>query len=69
MTDALSLYDRALHLVSTGPTAEAAHEGKGDVLVAQGHRAEAISEYKRALKLATPGDTTQRLNQKIRAAR
>ncbi|MDQ2830244.1 MAG: tetratricopeptide repeat protein [Chloroflexota bacterium] len=66
---ALSLYDHALRFVSTGLDAEAAHEGKGDVLVAQGHRAEAIGEYKRALKLATPGDTTQRLNQKIHAAR
>lgn len=66
---ALSLYDHALRFVSTGLDAEAAHEGKGDVLVAQGHRAEAIGEYKRALKLATLGDTTQRLNQKIHAAR
>jgi len=68
LTDALSLYDRALHLVSTGPDAEAAHEGKGDVLVVQGRRTEAIGEYKRALKVAAPDDVA-RLNQKIRAAR
>jgi len=65
---ALSLYDRALRLVSSGPTAEAAHEGKGDVLVVQGRRTEAIGEYKRALKLAMPSDVA-RLNQEIRAAR
>lgn len=64
---ALSLYDHALRFVGTGPVAEAAHEGKGDILVKLGQRRAAIVEYKRALTLATSNDRA-RLERKIKTA-
>lgn len=70
-TLALQLYDHALRLMSKGPDAEAAHEGKGDTLVKRGQLKAAISEYRQALRLAAKNDTTTRssLNGKIKAAR
>lgn len=70
-TLALKLYDHALRLVSKGPDAEAAHEGKGDTLVKMDQIKAAISEYRQALRMAAKNDTTTRstLNGKIKAAR
>lgn len=57
-TQALGSYDHALRLVSKGPDAEKAHEGKGDVFARQGRQALAIAQYRAALKLVAASDTT-----------
>jgi tetratricopeptide (TPR) repeat protein len=56
---ALVLYDQALRRARIGPDAEAAHEGKGDVLVSLGHSKQAVAEYRAALRLLKePGRRT-----------
>jgi len=67
---AIDRYNQALHIVATGPDAEAAHEGKGDALVALGQPAKAITEYRAAARLASKSDgiIQPRLKGKIKAA-
>ncbi len=48
--DALSLYRKALTLVSSGDDVRAAHEGIGDVLADEGKTAPAIAEYQQAIR-------------------
>lgn len=50
--DAISLYQKALGLVGHGTNAEAAHEGIGDVLAAEGQTAAAIAAYRQAARLS-----------------
>lgn len=68
---ALGLYNQALHIAKVGPNAELAHEGKGDVFVAQGRKKEALAQYRLALKQTSKSnptdvrDTRPRLQGKI----
>jgi tetratricopeptide (TPR) repeat protein len=66
---ALKLYSHALKLVSKGSDAEAAHEGKGDVLASLGQPRAAIAEYRIAQRLANKNDGViqPRLKSKIKA--
>lgn len=72
---AMGLYDQALRIAKTGSAAEAAYEGKGDVLAAQGRKVKALAEYKLALKQtskknpADVRDVRPRLQGKIQGLR
>src|SRR5690348_18379296 len=68
-TGAITLYDHALRLVSKGPDAEAAHEGKGDALASLGQTKAAIAEYRAASRLISKSDdiSRSRLKGKIKA--
>lgn len=63
---AVSQYDAALRLVSTGPDAELAHEGKGDALVGLGRPKDALTEYRAALRLTADPGLEGRIKSKIK---
>ena len=65
---ALVLYDQALRRARIGPDAEAAHEGKGDVLVSLGHNKQAVAEYRAALRLLKEPGRRTTVKDKIKAA-
>ena len=65
---ALVLYDQALRRARIGPDAEAAHEGKGDVLVSLGHIKQAVAEYRAALRLLKEPGRRTTVKGKIKAA-
>jgi tetratricopeptide (TPR) repeat protein len=65
---ALALYDQALRRARVGPDAEAAHEGKGDVLVSLGHIKQAVAEYRAALRLLREPARRSTVQGKIKSA-
>jgi len=67
-TDAIGLYNQALHLVNRGTVAEAAHEGLGDSLVARGQVNAGIAEYQQALHLTKDTGVQAGIKAKIKAA-
>lgn len=64
---ALGLYNQALRYAHKGPDAEAAHEGKGDVLAAIGQPRKAVDEYRLASRLTRDQGIRARIKSETQA--